>query len=97
MRNCNKRQNYEPISRIAHLERRVEISKRPEFKLKAIGLHCDGCQRFFEYILETKSAVCEGPVRGPSIASCCTALDALTEAVRSIQQDVTVADKYEGG
>ena len=55
-------------------------------------MHYDRCQRYLEFILETRSAICEGDSTG-AIAT----LDAFTEAVKSFQKDVTVADKYEGG
>ena len=78
--------------KIEHLERKVEIAKKPEFKSKANGIHFDRSQRYLEFILDARTAICEEDTREAIVI-----LDALAEAVKSFQKDVTLADKYESG
>ena len=78
--------------KIEQLERKVEISKKPEFKSKANGIHFDRSQRYLEFILDARTAICQEDTREAIVI-----LDAFSEAIKSFQKDVTLADKYESG
>ena len=78
--------------RISYLEKKVEIQEKPTFRQIANERHYDRSQRYLNFILETRSAICEKDWEGAV-----NVLDAFSEAVKSFQKDVVTTDKYETG
>ena len=77
---------------INHLKQEFAYNESPHFKLKSNERHHARSQRYLRFCLEIRSAICDGDEE-TALAS----LDALIEAIKSFQKDVSIADKYEGG
>ena len=74
------------------IKEEIKVSEKPTFKAKGNEKHFSRAQRYLQFCLEVRTAICEGD-SSTALAS----IDALAEALRSYQRDIKIADSYDAG
>ena len=74
------------------IKEEAKVQEKPNFKARGNEKHYTRTQRYLQFCLEIRTAICEGDSEG-ALAS----VDALSEALKSFQRDICIADQYDGG